>query len=74
MEDMNLQNKQKLSNEFRLECLSRHLSEVKKLNDMTFKDAKDHCKKMAKEKGNIAAREIWKSSKHWEGNEKRKNR
>jgi len=60
--------------QFRLDCLNRHLSEVKKLNDMPYKEAVSHCKKVEAEKGRIAALEIWKSSKHWEGNEKRKNR
>lgn len=63
---------EKDSKDWQEACLNRHLSEVNKLNDMTFKVAEDYCKKFAKEKGSIAAREIWKSTEHYAKELKRK--
>jgi len=55
-----------MSEKFRLECLARHKEQVKKLNDMTYKDAANYCAKVKATKGEIAALEIWKSSRHYE--------
>lgn len=53
------------------ECLARHQEEVRKLNTMSYKEATAYCEKVKESKGDIAAREIWKSSKHWRKNELR---
>lgn len=53
------------SEKFRLECLARHKEQVKKLNDMTYKQAVDYCAKIKATKGEIAAKELWKSTEHY---------
>lgn len=59
---------------YRLYCLENFKDKVKKLDEMSFKDAEAAIARLKAKKGEIAALEIWKSSKHWEGHEKRKNR
>lgn len=51
--------------EWKNECLERHQSEISKLNSMTYKEAANYCAKIKATNGEIAAKELWKSSKHW---------